>query len=846
MMSCPMGSNCSMAAGLPMCMPMMMDCTNTACGGFMKCEMMAHGKPMCVPAVSPSCDTFQCGPGMMCAMQKGAPMCKPSKSGMCGGSSGKNCPMKYECDVSVCNGTTDCTGVCVPMVLNEGDVCMSMSMSMKKDDSYLCKEGTTCQADASGKYTCQATTEVRCYRGMCASNQRCVVEDMKTKCIDIQKDPCDMCTDNQICTIDKKSGQVMCEEINACQELRHYQGMPPCEKDSQCMIERNTAKCKAGTKPTEDMCAGRAASSPDSTVAYCSASGRCPPGFTCSGCASTCTCDIFTGKEICNKVMCRPTCELIPVTIPCMYALERNATAEDREYCCDEEKIGCEVYDCMRPSPITSDAQKEFCCVQFPMGRWCGNTTQGYDCLSEPSMWTFEQRTYCCEMGIGCPVAQFDCSLPADAISFMDNDGMTIAVDTQATAGWSAARKQYCCDLTKVGCETPQPANNDCSGPENAPIWAGAKRQDCCRSDNVACEPKKDNPTKQYLMLLKECQASPITETKRMMCCNQLGLRCKATVHNCFEGTMWNSTKKDWCCTRENCGCSFDCTMSSSNSTQMSECCMMKGLQCTAVQQPKKNRTITPAAGMKGFRMAMKGSKKDIELNPKQFLRGVRKAIISTSKALLTNPKGLRISFVGWLKAGTNKFPSEEEVDNWGFPVPDAWNDENTDEEMYLKDFIATPKSRSASVLSNVQIVGEEGVFIEATTDADVVTEINTAVTKRDPTLADNADGNKYIIQPVGEEFTVDAAPSSGGGGGGDGDDGDDGDNGGKSDDDDSKIWIIPVVIAALLLGGGLIAFAVLRKKNNRSESTEGLGNFEDFTREQELKEDMVGGPGKI
>eukprot|EP01060_Flectonema_neradi_P036812 TRINITY_DN71_c0_g1_i1.p1 TRINITY_DN71_c0_g1~~TRINITY_DN71_c0_g1_i1.p1 ORF type:complete len:1244 (+),score=308.24 TRINITY_DN71_c0_g1_i1:83-3814(+) len=823
LLNCPsMGMRCETGAAGPMCVEL--TCATMPCGGFMKCETQ-NGKPMCVPAVKASCDTLQCGSGMTCTMSPNGPMCEPSKSGMCGGVGGMACPDNFKCEVPACSGTSDCLGVCVPKTLDEGEVCMSKTTMM--DNSYLCKIGTSCREVASsGRFTCQATTEARCTVDTCASTQRCVFENNLPKCIDIQKDPCDMCKTNEICSIDKIAGTVKCEALNACQELRRLQGKEPCDSDSLCKINGNAATCSNGQQPTEDKCAGKAVSSPDSTVAYCSSSGRCPPGFACTGCASNCKCDIFTGNEICSKVMCRPTCELSPVAIPCMDLVSRNMSKEERDYCCKEENIGCEVYDCMQSSPMNSASQKAFCGL-FPSGRWCGNTTTGWDCLSEPSMWSFAQRKYCCESeGFGCPVSPYDCSVDAGSVNFVNEDGLTIAIED--TANWPAEHKAHCCELSQTGCEKPVDVN--CSNPENSPIWSKSKRQACCSKNNTGCEPKKEKSDAD-IELLKKCQMATISEEQRKKCCD-IGLRCSAAVHNCYEGTSWNDTKKDWCCTRENSGCPFDCTMKTTDTTQSLKCCESKGLQCTAAQQPKRQRTEKPA-GKKGFKLAFKGSKDQIELNPKQFLRGIRKAIIATSKALLENPKALRISFVGWLKAGTNSFPSEEEIDDWGFPVPDPWNDENTEEESALKDIVGLPTgtSRRVTILGTVQTVGEEGVFIEATTDSDIVTDINAAVTAKDPTLTSNADGNKYIIEPVGDELVVDGESGSL-----------PGEENGDGDDDDSKLWIIPVVLSAAAVCIGGIAFVLYKKKEAEEPTDVGLGNFSDFTREHELKQEMVDG----
>ena len=221
----------------------------------------------------------------------------------------------------------------------------------------------------------------------------------------------------------------------------------------------------------------------------------------------------------------------------------------------------------------------------------------------------------------------------------------------------------------------------------------------------------------------------------------------------------------------------------------------------------------------------MKGSKSEIELNPKQFLRGVRMALIATSNALQENPTSLRVSFIGWLKAGNNSFPSENEIDNWGIPIPDLWNDENAEEEMGLKsilDSIAGTRSRAAKALgvqstNSHTTLGTEGIFVEATSEDVSVDQISSKIGNADPSLLENKEGYKYLIEPVGEGMTVeDKQPMN-------------------VNNNSSKTWLYALisVLGALCAGG--VGVAILKTRSS-AENVNEL-SFCDF--EQNPKEEL-------
>jgi hypothetical protein len=182
-----------------------------------------------------------------------------------------------------------------------------------------------------------------------------------------------------------------------------------------------------------------------------------------------------------------------------------------------------------------------------------------FDCNVDPSLlsWPERKKAWCCtKKGIGCPstTLPFDCSLSSIDVSPQRNawcchyNGVGCLTTTthsydcrnglaDAEAGWSVAKKAYCCQHYSVGPHCKHNAHHhhghfsrpyDCNAAlaRAATAWSFSKQAWCCKNEHKGC----------------------VTTTLDM---------ADGASYDCKVGQpgFWPPAKKKWCCAREGRGC---------------------------------------------------------------------------------------------------------------------------------------------------------------------------------------------------------------------------------------------------------------------------------------------------
>merc|ERR1712032_318840 len=150
-----------------------------------------------------------------------------------------------------------------------------------------------------------------------------------------------------------------------------------------------------------------------------------------------------------------------------------------KEFCCSKTGQGCTTtpmpFDCNAGldnwEEGFSPGKKEWCCANQHIA--CDE----WDCnFGVPDIWRDEKSAYCCpRTGQGCVTtssAMFDC----DA-GFANWD-----------QGWSPEKKTWCCQTHRLACDPW-----DCAEGDAVDDWSQAKRDYCCPRNDQGCSAMYSN-----------------------------------------------------------------------------------------------------------------------------------------------------------------------------------------------------------------------------------------------------------------------------------------------------------------------------------------------------------------
>jgi len=265
---------------------------------------------------------------------------------------------------------------------------------------------------------------------------------------------------------------------------------------------------------------------------------------------------------------------------------EAGWSDEKKQWCCKRVSVGCSARPAVSEKKLVTAAAEP-----------SGGADNLYDCPQTSDIvianWPDDKREWCCRhASVGCPRQSVftTTTKPQTTTTVVPTTttaapSKTTAVPTTTTAllpkasndvfdctegasnfdaGWSEAKKDWCCHHASIGCPKPVPDGDpfDCAeGAKNLDAgWSDAKKQWCCQHASVGCP-------KQVAPLVGEPSAAVMATTT-----TEEPFNCKEEVHNL--DTSWSEMKKQWCCKREHIGCAtttaplpadtllpeFDCT----------------------------------------------------------------------------------------------------------------------------------------------------------------------------------------------------------------------------------------------------------------------------------------------
>eukprot|EP01060_Flectonema_neradi_P030025 TRINITY_DN4278_c0_g1_i1.p1 TRINITY_DN4278_c0_g1~~TRINITY_DN4278_c0_g1_i1.p1 ORF type:complete len:957 (+),score=243.33 TRINITY_DN4278_c0_g1_i1:39-2873(+) len=610
------------------------------------------GKGMCISAPPPpSCDP-KCGDGFECRDD---------------GVGGVGCmPIKESCSTIFCIATTTCKDhptkgpICVPI---DPPTCSVVD----------CEAGMDCVDDktfgAECVYNCM-TKEVWSPEKSkwCCENMKmgCTVpvpepepqpvpvpEPVPGRCVDgeTKQVACNTC----VCL----NGEFSCTEIGCAIERCTTSS---CDDDEICIIANGKVECIEQKPIKIDDCDLEM-----EEAILCGPGGMCKEGYECTGCQDMCKCGP-NGEKICSSE-CRRTCKKVKES----NCLKQPVT--------QWKQLGCESFSCFGSYKTPTMEQMFYCCETT--GRFCKDGNDMFDCMDDPKGWTYSQRKWCCEEKmVGCPVAQFDCSIPEEAIEIMKNAEGLLQSSFVDSKMWDQKQSKYCCEKFQVGCD-PNVDIFDCEWNSfTVGAWSEEQAEWCCAVKGKRC-PRVVEETEEMKGKREKCQAKKEVramwdEETRLMCCLIEGVECKSDKYDCYGDNRalseWSKDQKEWCCDEMYVGCDFDCRAEPEllTSEQKDDCCDSKGLHC-----PQEVIDEAPSKVDKKFRKALrflfKGAFSKIKDNPKKFLRKFRKTILKVAKSLKSD--GLDINFIGGLM-NENVVPPMEMLEKWGTKIPSSWNRE--------------------------------------------------------------------------------------------------------------------------------------------------------------------------
>lgn len=177
------------------------------------------------------------------------------------------------------------------------------------------------------------------------------------------------------------------------------------------------------------------------------------------------------------------------MTFHCHVGIPTMWLQEQRDYCCEHTKIGCEQPpaevpeepDCAISSSNNpadwAPSKRSWCCAKKQLG--CeGDSGAGFSCTGDATTWQQEQKTWCCvTAGMGCTTAPpaanelYDCT--AGFANWQD--------------AWPEEQQQWCCTNHGRACNTFEKAMAiDCdSAMANL---AEDTKQWCCEHHGKLCE----------------------------------------------------------------------------------------------------------------------------------------------------------------------------------------------------------------------------------------------------------------------------------------------------------------------------------------------------------------------
>lgn len=220
-----------------------------------------------------------------------------------------------------------------------------------------------------------------------------------------------------------------------------------------------------------------------------------------------------------------------------------------QSWCCKEVMRGC-------PDPRVSTSTWTFT-VTFTTRT---TTYAPFDCDVHSShiAWPEPKKVYCCRhRGVGCPTT----SLPYDC--------------SRSSSDNSPQRNVWCCRYNGVGCVTTTTKSFDCrAGLANAEAgWSVAKKAYCCEEFGMGPHCSRHTKPLATTSLLYDCNAALAradtawSYSKQAWCCKNEHKGCVSTTDggggtqfNCKLGQpkYWPKGKQRWCCAREGRGCDDD------------------------------------------------------------------------------------------------------------------------------------------------------------------------------------------------------------------------------------------------------------------------------------------------
>jgi hypothetical protein len=257
----------------------------------------------------------------------------------------------------------------------------------------------------------------------------------------------------------------------------------------------------------------------------------------------TCCCkqELWRSAAVCSSLACPHGYQNKDDAqyIPCQFS---KCTDADKDHCCFKlpkyeesftpDKPTSDIYNCDDEvkSAFTkkkwSNAHKGWCCRNYDKGCDC-------DCL-DGSIGKFGLGDICTKGGVQCtvelhaPAPTPPPTAPAQAPANQSERFDCLAGFMNWEAGWSDAKKEWCCDHHQKGCQKNVPAQAfDCAaGFSNWQAgWSGAKKAWCCKFYSRGCS--------------LTGAAEPFD--------------CDAGFDDWVAG--WSDSKQEWCCKHHDRGC---------------------------------------------------------------------------------------------------------------------------------------------------------------------------------------------------------------------------------------------------------------------------------------------------
>ena len=848
---CALGYTCKEDDKMrPECVSEKPTCASTACIATSSCKEHPTRGAICVPTNLPTCATIDCKGGATCkddkefgaectyncftkevwTTEKSKWCCANEKMGCstpplplptCGGIAGIRCLAGFEC-LTNCDGITDCMGVCEKISIPaEGKLCKTSSDCAEDEycrlaqlSSFDCGDQMVCTPRAKEGDSCGGFMNP-CNFNVCLSSLKCVyrmIPDAPGTCLkptlavgDVCREEDEVlmwevmdrssdCPKGTKCVMEESSKKWTCAEsmVARCSPMS-------CGDEEKCVIQDGKVTC-VGPK-VDNKCDLKM-----EELVLCGAGSVCKKGYSCTGCQQTCSCD-SNGKKVCSKD-CRRTCEKIEDKTDCM-----------TESISEWKTLGCKTYSCFGFVKSPSVEEMKYCCEKT--GRYCKvHEEEKFNCKSDPKGWLFAQRKWCCEQEeVGCPVSEFDCSVPDDSKQIIMNaDGLlqTSVVDVEL---WDEKKSSYCCKYFQVGCPAEKDLFDcDWSQMTFAP-WSEEQSEWCCEVKGMRCpiiEPVIVDEQDLEKCQAKSSERATWDEETRAYCCLFEGAGCATEKYDCYGDSRtvseWSSEQQEWCCNEENIGCKVDCRAPAdliTSELDKQHCCESKGLHCLFVSiEDEEDEEADEMVHKKSFRLSFKGSITKINENPKRFLKKLRRTILRVAKGV--KPSGLMIKYIGGLMKD-NVIPPQDARQRWGTSFPISWNKKFISEEEQLTRSIAT-LGHGVSSVSEQKSLGSEGAFVEFS-----IRDMNELVVDKGSELLgsavdesrvgggllrNNGDGSTMILEPVGKG--MDELPEN--------------QNKETSKDDSNSVLFIIVGVLTALCMGGTVGLIIYKRRPGRIE----------------------------